>query len=326
VNGKEAVQFTALDQNEIYDPKENKFIPLPTDLKWRRAFHTATKLSDGTVMLIGGIARVLDPRFTVSQRKKHWPGQEVRAVELFDPKSNKVETVAVLDAGAYNQSRFWHKAVAFRNDAVLVIGGVQIDPDGNHKVLSDGFLLSKSNGRWQNHKKKGVGKARQRYEHQAILMELGGKEWVIVAGGRDINNHPIATVECWNARGEVFVSSLTLKKPRYGHKALQLPEQNTIMIMGGVDKQGAVLPVEQIAVSAGKSSPILKRTGDSKLSLLEAKGRYQADYAINSVSKRILVVGGARPDDLKRFKEDTVRKFQGVRSAEIFTPAVGNKK
>lgn len=86
---------------EIFDPATNRFKRLP-EMNVARAGHTATRLANGTVLIVGG-------------------GTEERAtadVELFDPAKETFEP-----AGRLRLARFKHGVARLPTGDILVVGG-----------------------------------------------------------------------------------------------------------------------------------------------------------------------------------------------------------
>jgi hypothetical protein len=90
-----------LRSTELFDPATNKFERLP-DMNVARAGHTATRLADGTVLIVGG-------------------GTESSAtsdVELFDPATSKFSNV-----GRLRVARFKHGIAQLPSGDIIVVGG-----------------------------------------------------------------------------------------------------------------------------------------------------------------------------------------------------------
>lgn len=88
---------------EIYDPKINLFTNTG-QMKYPRSQFTATLLSDGRVLVIGGV-------------NKDWE-YGIGTAEIFDPKTNSFKTVGSLKVPRYDQS-----AILLSNGKVLVVNG-----------------------------------------------------------------------------------------------------------------------------------------------------------------------------------------------------------
>jgi hypothetical protein len=104
---------------ELYDPKTGKFeetkdsiTNLPTVMNNARAFHTATLLQDGTVLIVGG-----------------YNGSYLNTAELYDPQTGKfIPVLSMADA------RSNHAAVLLSNGTVLITGGID-----SNTVLTGGL-------------------------------------------------------------------------------------------------------------------------------------------------------------------------------------------
>jgi hypothetical protein len=96
---------------ELYDPATGKFevtkdnANSQTVMNSARAFHTATLLQDGTVLITGG-----------------YNGGYLNTAELYDPQSGKFIPVEPM-----NSARSNHAAVMLSNGTVLITGGVDAD-------------------------------------------------------------------------------------------------------------------------------------------------------------------------------------------------------
>lgn len=104
----------------IYDPRTGAFTPTGP-LAFPRLFHTATKLSDGRVVVIGGARSGL-----VDTSGTHpfpiIPTDVLNAVEVFDPASKTFANVAI-DPVAEG-GRVFAAATLTLNDEVIITGGI----------------------------------------------------------------------------------------------------------------------------------------------------------------------------------------------------------
>jgi hypothetical protein len=97
------------------------------DMSTSRAFHTATRLGDGEVLLAGGANVHSVPRLTTVYTSV----TPLASAELFNPTS-----MTFTNTGNMTTARSWHTATLLGNGKVLVVGGV----DANGKVLSTAEL------------------------------------------------------------------------------------------------------------------------------------------------------------------------------------------
>ncbi|MGH8583829.1 MAG: Ig-like domain-containing protein [Gammaproteobacteria bacterium] len=88
----------------LYDAEKRQVTALKASLLHARAYHTATLLADGRILVLGGVER---------------EGRLVRAVEFFDPVAGSVE--AAPDLGLMARAR--HRATLLADARVLFTGG-----------------------------------------------------------------------------------------------------------------------------------------------------------------------------------------------------------
>ncbi|MDT9001360.1 kelch repeat-containing protein [Paucibacter sp. APW11] len=96
----------ALNSAELYDPKAKLFQALQAPLSIERAYHTATLLKNGKVLLAGG--------------QGLRPGMITFSAELFDPASGKFEPLTPQRLLA---PRTYHAATLLDSGQVLIVGG-----------------------------------------------------------------------------------------------------------------------------------------------------------------------------------------------------------
>jgi Kelch motif protein len=93
---------------ELYDPAGGGFQPTGS-MATARAFHAATLLADGRVLVTGGFAGV--------------DGSTTTSAEIYDP-----STGVFSSAGATQVGRIGHAAILLTDGRVLVLGGMQASP------------------------------------------------------------------------------------------------------------------------------------------------------------------------------------------------------
>jgi hypothetical protein len=105
---------------EIYDPKADRFAAIPSQSMPRRDFE-ATTMEDGRVLLTGGIgdgSRI----------------QMVDRAEIFDPRLQKFTPVGTLLCPRYH-----HAAVSLPDGRVMIVGGLNLDPQATKPLLIEYF-------------------------------------------------------------------------------------------------------------------------------------------------------------------------------------------
>jgi N-acetylneuraminic acid mutarotase len=144
---------------EIYDALNSRWA-LIDSLKLDRYYHSATKLLDGRVLIVGG--------FNIEEKG------EINDCEIYDPITGKWIQVAHLNVGRYE-----HTATLLPNGKVLVTGGVNYTNDQS-PWLSSCELYDPIQNAWTI-----VGSMLYpRASHSAIILKSG---LLLLAGG-DMNN------------------------------------------------------------------------------------------------------------------------------------------
>jgi hypothetical protein len=186
----------ALETAEIYADGAWSVVPSPIQ-RWG---HTATALPDGRVVIAGG-----DTPLTLTQ-----------FVDIFDPVENTLTTVGTLVS-----PRRGHAATLLSDGRVVIAGGftghsmvdvVEIFDPENLSLTPAPFVLS-----------------RARAGLTATTL-LDGR--VLVAGGTD-GVEELAVAELVNVSAG-FVFPRAMSQPRRDHSAVLLPNNNTVLIAGGV--------------------------------------------------------------------------------------------
>jgi hypothetical protein len=136
-----------LNSAEIYDPATGRFTPTGS-MTAARDQQTATLLSDGRVLMIGG-------------------SSGVATAEIYDPKTGKFSRTGSLKAG-----RWLHAATLLADGRVLVTGGRST----NDSIYSSAEIYDPRTGKFTAAGSMAI----QRQEHTATLLSDGR---VLIAGG-----------------------------------------------------------------------------------------------------------------------------------------------
>ena len=185
---------------EIYDPATRMFTQTG-GMKEARAFHTATLLTDGTVLLTGGDNEYSsDARLIAGGR-----------AELYDPSTG----VFTPTNGNMVSPRMFHTATLLLDGRVLLTGGgtesAEIYDPTTGLFAPTGPMMVK------------------RSFHTASLLSNGT---VLVAGGVDWAASSIGIVEIYDPATGLFTPTAVMSEARLWHTATTLRD-GTVLLIGG---------------------------------------------------------------------------------------------
>ena len=203
------------------------FLPGPSLMTGRES-HTATRLPDGRVLVLGG-----------QTHPDHWV-TTAESTELWDPTSG--DRSVFIRGRPLLEARSQHTATLLPDGRILVVGG---------RWSNGATLVIRASAEVWDPATDSVSPAgtlaRERYDHTATLLPDGR---VLVAGGssgRDPDVAPIASLEVWDPRTSTFSPAGQLRTARSGHAALLLGDAR-VLIVGETDTElwdpttGTVMP------------------------------------------------------------------------------------
>lgn len=246
---------------EIFDPADDSFTRLDSEMNVGRALHTATLLPDGRVLIAGGSDSV----------------EAIDSLALFDPATL---TFTELD-NVLPHRRYGHVAV-LGEDAVYLIGGFDGFAMLSYVVAvsPDDFSVTDVSGR--------MGHESEMLETRLYptVSELTTGGWLIAGGqtGSLSTNEFLTACEVFDPAGEtLFAATGDLAQPRSGHRATVL-DDGAVLITGGIGDNRTILadaelyqPETGAFIAAG--SMRLSRTVHGQTRLLDG---------------RVLITGGNR--------------------------------
>ncbi len=166
---------------------------LVPNMSFARAYHTATLLPDGRVLVVGG-------------------NDFATTAELYDPALNQWTA-----AGNLSSVRSGHTATLLSNGQVLVLGG------GYYSVSAHAELYDPATGRWRLDGMPQI----IRNGHTATLLKDGN---LLVAGGDTGNS--LTTAELYTASTGQWSDTGNMSTVRYRHTATLLPD-GRVLVAGG---------------------------------------------------------------------------------------------
>jgi Bacterial Ig-like domain (group 2)/IPT/TIG domain/Abnormal spindle-like microcephaly-assoc'd, ASPM-SPD-2-Hydin/Galactose oxidase, central domain len=202
---------TTLNTAEIYDPVAGTFTLLSNTLNTARVGHTATLLSNGQVLIVGGY----DPDTGI-----------ISDSELYDPTAQ-----VFIDLGNTNTPRFHHTATLLQNGQVLITGGeTDPTPSGAYNTAEifnpATWALTPVSATMVS----------AREGHAATLLNDGT---VLITGGDLPPNGSLNTAEIYNPSARTFTAaSSSMTSPRIFHYSVLLNGGQVLLSGGENDSDG----------------------------------------------------------------------------------------
>ncbi|MBI3803173.1 MAG: hypothetical protein HY282_05360 [Nitrospirae bacterium] len=214
-----------VDRALVFDPAVTDSVVQTGLMKTPRRYHTASRLINRKVLLVGGETDIGSAVATLS------------TTELFDPDQLSFSVGPPLAA-----PRKLHRTVSLgcdansQDDRFLVVGGYD---DINKPLKTAEIYSGGSNGGFLAAGAMSVGRVRH-----AVVCLPGGR--VLVTGGIDLNGRIVNSAEMWNLGSNAFtLLQAGMNVPRAEHTAT-LMTNGKVLITGGFDQSGLGLNSAEI--------------------------------------------------------------------------------
>ena len=231
---------TALNSAELYDPASGTFTLLGITLNFARGAHTATLVSTGQVLIVGGY----DPANGI-----------LSYAELYDPRG------VFYNLGYTNTPRMRHTATALQNGLVLIAGGeTDLIPSGAYNTAET------YNPATFQFTALPAAMTSIREGHSATLLNNGQ---VLLAGGDLPGTGSLSSAEIYDPTADTFTPvSASMTTPRVSQVATLLNNGKVLIAGGSTDSAGSSVtlnsaetydPAAQTFTSAGTMSSARER-------------------------------------------------------------------
>jgi N-acetylneuraminic acid mutarotase len=204
-----------LSSAEIYNPATGTWSPAGT-MSVKRAYHSATLLPNGKVLIAAGCA-------TVGSCTPY------NTSEVYDPTTN-----TWTGTGNLQQARYGHGAVLIAGGKVLAAGGITICNSSVCNTTATAETYDPATGVWAN----GAPMPQPRTGHTLTALGNGN---AIVAGGCISTGIPCTTVGAavYSAAGNSWTTTASMLINRTEAGAVLLPS-GQVLVAGGVNSSGFV--------------------------------------------------------------------------------------
>ncbi len=257
---------------ELYDPATGTYQQLQgqSTLSHARAFHTATLLPNGQVLIAGGVTDISGTK------------QTLPLLQLFDPST---DTFLPPIQSQLNASRAGHTETLLDGEGhVLLSGGFSVDAAGKTSTVGSVEVFERSSSKVvysQNLNK-------PRAFHTATKVALGGdqREGVVLIGG-EAGDQAVDTAEIFYISPAGF-DSTPIKLPSGGrtrHAVAWVPGQGYLYVIGGFKEKARTTVEQRVDFFHVANKAFL----DTNFALLNPRG---GNIAVALPDNSVLIAGG----------------------------------
>ncbi|MEW2354303.1 DUF6603 domain-containing protein [Spirillospora sp. NPDC029432] len=272
----------------VYDPVAATWAEGTRPLKTARWRHTTTRLADGRVVAAGGLGADAAP---------------LTSAEVFEPVAGTwtTPTTPATPQGALKTARSGHSATVI-GGSLLVAGGT----GSRGAALASAELLDPGTLTWTETAPMDCA----RTGHQAVLIDVGGADRVLVIGGAlptGDGERAVAFCELYDPATRTWTPTGSLHTPRKGHQATVLAD-GRVLVTGGDAVPAMPYRVDSLATAElyDPNTGTWSRAGD-----LPGGGR-SGHRSVRTPTGAVVLGGTGRP-----------RATAGYRGAAVFDAGSG---
>lgn len=253
---REKIEYVSLGVDPARVPTATGTLQPTGTLNEARYAHTATRLSDGRVLIAGGLEETYGP---------------LESTEIYDPAAGNFTLT-----GSLSTKRVGHTATLLNDGRVLIAGG-------SDSTFFSGALATAELYDPRTNSFRTVGKmSSARLAHRATLLPDGN---VLITGGQDERENKLASAELYDPTTDTFRPINAMNARRADHTATRL-KNGLVLLVGGSTR---TRPDEGPQASAELYDPAKK---SFVLTGAMTTARYKHSAALLP-DGRVLILGGS---------------------------------